>query len=213
MDDTPRIWERQPGEPLLWHRRFERFRLMEPVRKIATVFQQEQEGTEKNGEKQRTIPPGEWYEQAKKWRWDERAAAWDALLDGEIEEQIASERKKVLRSRFALMHKRVEALNAMATQLADMSADDRNIWLKDVKAIGNGKDARQVDLVQFNEGLFREFRGFMADIAAEMGERVKRSEVSAKVQTTGVVGVYLPQKYAIEEEGGDAHAKSVDDIG
>lgn len=177
-DEQQQIWARQAGEPLTWYRRFERYRLMEPIRSIAAVFQDEER--EKKRDKPRTKPTGDWYEAAKKWRWDERVAAWDVYLDGQIEQQIAIERKKVLRSRYALAHKRIEELDRLAQKLIDYAKEEKNIWLLDVKAIGTGPDAERVDLVQFNDALFREIRAHFADIAAELGERVKKKELTGK---------------------------------
>ena len=76
MSDEQQIWARQAGEPLMWYRRFERYRLMQPVRSIVAVFREEKRANE------RDEAPGRWYEEAKKWRWDERVAAWDVYLDG-----------------------------------------------------------------------------------------------------------------------------------
>lgn len=171
-------WERMEGEPDRWYRRYERFRLMEPVRSIAAVFREEE--TEKNREKPRTVPTGDWYEMANRWRWEERAAAWDAHLDAEIEKTIAAERKKILRSGLALQHKRVELLNEKAHKLAEITDRDDGIWIPDVKSIGTGKDAERVDLVQFNDAAFRELREYLADIADEMGERIKKKELTYK---------------------------------
>jgi hypothetical protein len=172
VSDEQQIWARQPGEPLTWYRRFERYRLMVPVRSIVAVFREEK------GRNERDEAPGRWYEEAKKWRWDERVAAWDVYLDGQIEQQIAVERKRVLRSRYALAHKRIEELDRLAQKLIDYAKDEKNIWLLDVKAIGTGPDVERVDLVQFNDALFREIRAHFADIAAELGERVKKKDVT-----------------------------------
>lgn len=155
-------WEKQEGESLLWHRRFERFKSM-PVRSIAAVFREEM------GDNERKEPPGRWYEESKQWRWEERAAAWDAFQDEQVEKQIIAERKKVLRSRYALMHKRVEALDAKAAQLYALSESEGNLW--------NTTDRGGMT---FNGELFRELRGAYADIAAELGERVKRTETTVK---------------------------------
>ncbi len=38
----------------------------------------------------------------------------------------------------------------------------------------------RVDLVQFNDALVREIRACLADIASEMGERVKKTEATLK---------------------------------
>jgi hypothetical protein len=172
-------WDKQSGESDLWYRRFAKFRLMEPVRKIAFVFQEEQ--AEGSRGKQRTEPPGAWYEIAKQWRWEERAAAWDAFQDDQIEKQIITERKKILRSRYALIHKRVELLDRKIQQLVEITDRDDGIWLLDVKSVGTGPTAERVDLVQFNADAFRELREYLGDIAAELGERVKKTDATVTV--------------------------------
>lgn len=198
-EEQQRIWDRQEGESPLWFRRFERFRLMEPVRKIAAVFQEEQ--PEENRGKQRNDPPGVWYEIAKEWRWEERAAAWDAFLDDQLEKQIAQERKKILRSNYALMHKRIELLDRKTQQLAEITDTPDGIWVPDVKSVGTGPNAIQVDLVQFNDAAFRELREYLTDIADEMGERVKttKQEVSGKIDVGGAKEQLLQRLQSLKE--------------
>lgn len=182
-DEQQQPWGRLEGEPDRWYRRYERYRLMEPVRSIAAVYQEEhaeQEESASTDVKRRLKVPGEWYKVAEQWRWDERVAAWDSYLDAEIEKTIATERKKVLRSEFALQHKRVEALNRKIKQLMKITDTDDSIWLADVKSVGTGPTAERVDLVQFNDAAFKELREYLADIADEMGERVKKKEVAYK---------------------------------
>lgn len=176
MSERQELWEQMPDEPLRWYRRFEKFRLMEPVRSIALVFQAEE--TEKNREKPRTKPTGDWYEIAKQWKWEERAAAWDAYQDEQLDKQIIAERKKVLKSHYALMHKRVQELDELATLLRGEIHDRKKYYLTDVKQIGYGEFAERVDLEVFNDKLVSEFRASLADIAAEMGERVKKTETA-----------------------------------
>lgn len=171
------IWERLPDEPLLWFRRFERFRLMTPTRSIAEVFQDEHK-TEKNREKPRKKPTGDWYEQAQQWQWIERVTAWDAVQTTHLEQLIESEKTRVLKEGFAVMHRRVAQLNTLSEQLLQYAQDESKVWLPDVKAIGIGEFTERVDLVQFNDALFREIRACFADIAAELGERVKRKEIA-----------------------------------
>lgn len=195
MSDEPKAWERQPNEPLTWHKRFTRFRLMEPVRSIAAVFQEEE--AERNREKPRTKPTGDWYEIAKEWSWEERVAAWDEFLEEQTEKQLIAERKKVLKSGFAVMHKRVKELDAITTRLIGYLDDENNVWLPDVKAIGTGPHARQVDIVHFNSALFGEIRNYLGDIAAEMGERVKKNETAITSLPANVYIGFNPD----EEEG------------
>lgn len=193
MGDEAKIWDRQDGEPLLWYRRFERFRLMEPVHSIPDAYADEHPAP--NDVKQRQKVPGDWYEKAREWNWEGRVAAWDAFQDAQIEKQIAAERRKVLNNEFALMHRRVQLLNRKVKQLADITDDEDKIWLDDVKSIGSGEFAERVDLKVFNSDAFKELREYLDDMAAEMGERVKttKQEHSGKVDVGGVA-IYLPQK-------------------
>jgi|SRR6185312_5836434 len=176
MDEEQQSWQRQPGEPLNWHKRFTRLRLMDSVRSINAVYAQEF-GT-KNDEKERPKAPGKWYEIAKQWKWEERAGAWDAHLDAQLEQAIAAEEKKVLRQEYALKHKRVAELNRIVTKLIGYLEDESHVWLPDVKAIGTGEFAERVDLVRFNAPLFSEIRAHFDDIAKEKGERVKKSQMA-----------------------------------
>ncbi len=61
-------WARQSNEPGHWYDRLERFRLLGPGRSIEAVYRQERESGR---------PSQHWYAAAKKWRWGERADAWD----------------------------------------------------------------------------------------------------------------------------------------
>src|SRR5579859_8179467 len=61
----------------------------------------------------------------------ERAAREKALAEAE-----QAEITRILTSGYALMHKRVEALNALSQKLEAYLADENKVWLPDVKAIG-----------------------------------------------------------------------------
>lgn len=200
--------ERLPGEPLLWYRRYQRYKLMQPTRSVAKVFQEEE--AEKNGEKQRTKPIGEWYEQAKKWQWEARAAAWDEQQMRDLEKEIAAARARVFTRGYARMDRRIQDLDALAEALYAEALDPDKRWLPDVKSVGTGPTAERVDLIQFNGELIREFRATLTDIAAEMGERVKKTELSAKIHNSGRVAVVLPQKYTLEEKEQPADDNSDD---
>jgi hypothetical protein len=183
-------WARQEGESLTWYNRFTAFRLMVPVHSIPDVFREEdrkkaeKEAAENGGKLReiRTEAPSHWYQEAKKWRWEERAAAWDAYQDALIEKQIAAEEKHVIRTHYALKHKRIAELDAIVSRLIGYLDDEANVWLPDVKAIGVGPVAERViervDIIRFNEAIFAQIRGYLADIAAEKGERVKNSKMA-----------------------------------
>lgn len=122
--------------------------------------------------------------QLEKWssdyKWVERAKQWDAEQARARDEIIAAERAKVLVTGYALMHKRVERLDTLVKKLIEMVDDEDKVWVPDVKSIGTGPTAERVDLVQFNDALFREIRAHFADIASELGERVKKNETTIK---------------------------------
>ena len=140
------------------------------------------------GSKKYNGTPQSWHDAFKKWNWKERAEAYDAHLQQERESIAAVERARILSKGFAQMHKRVEVLDVLAKRLLAAAAQDDRLWLADVKSIGTGPSAKRVDLLTFNEGLIREIRGLLSDIAAETGERVKKTE-TAITQLPG--SVYL----------------------
>lgn len=185
--DEHKPWEQRPEESAKWFARFERYRLMEPPRSITIVFQQEE--VTKNRENPRKKLGGDWYEAAHQFEWEKRAAAWDAEQTAERERQIKAEKERILTTRFALMHKRVEALNALASKLIILTGDEDKVWLKEIKTIGTGKEAKRIETVEFNEGLFREIRGLLADIAAEMGERSKRDKLDITLLPKTYIGI------------------------
>jgi len=96
----------------------------------------------------------------------ERAAREKALAEAE-----QAEITRILTSGYALMHKRVEALNALSQKLEAYLADENKVWLPDVKAIGTGEFAERVDLVTFNADLVKEYRATFDDLAKELGQR------------------------------------------
>jgi hypothetical protein len=73
-DPAPPLWEPLPGEPARWYGRFERFRLAGPARSLLATFNAEH--AERRGTKRRCVP-GAWVQAARRWRWRERAEAWD----------------------------------------------------------------------------------------------------------------------------------------
>lgn len=196
-------WSQLPDESPLWFGRFERYRLMWP-HSIIRVYHEEwraerkragqgeaekgQEGPGIDINLEQELPkeaPSKWRAMARKHRWVERAAAWDATQIAEIEKQITAEKTRTLLTDYALMYRRVAQLNEQAKQLIAMLDDPNKVWVPDVKSIGTGPDAQRVDLVSFNAALFHEIRATFDDIAKELGERVKKAETK----------VLLPKAY------------------
>ena len=67
-------WDQQPGEPNRWYARFEQFRLAGPNRSLLGTLNADRE---QRGKKKARSIPGAWTENASRWRWRERAVAWD----------------------------------------------------------------------------------------------------------------------------------------
>lgn len=81
---SSREWDRQPGEPMEWYRRFRLFLSLGPQRTIEEAYRR---WTGEAGE-----PDPVWIEMARNWRWADRAARFDeAGVDLAEEEFSASE--------------------------------------------------------------------------------------------------------------------------
>jgi hypothetical protein len=102
----------------------------------------------------------------------ERQRRESALAEAE-----QAEIQRVLTSGYALMHRRVEALDRLAQKLERYLGDENKVWLPDAKIIGTGESAERVDLIHFNDALVREYRAIFDDLAKELGQRVKKQEI------------------------------------
>jgi phage terminase small subunit len=107
----------------------------------------------------------------------------DLAIIAERERREATQREEeqleiahILNAGYAAMHRRVEALDKLAKKLESYMEDEQKIWLPDVKAVGTGEFAERVDLVTFNDALISEYRATFADLAAELGHRVKKTK-------------------------------------
>jgi hypothetical protein len=115
-----------------------------------------------------------------RYGWVERAAQYDAQLEAEKN----AEAQRIMREGLALAHERVRKLDALAgfleEQLYEQGKDGKhhNVWMPDVKSVGYGENAEIVTIEHFNASLIREFRDTLADLAAETGGRVKKSEIT-----------------------------------
>lgn len=111
MDDE-QIWQQQPGEPARWYARFELFRLAGPDRSLLGSVHTEEANCSRDKRSARV--PGAWDQAARKWRWRERAEAWDAsrqeLVRKEEEAAFTLRRKVWLSQSQALQSKAAERL-------------------------------------------------------------------------------------------------------
>lgn len=178
MDEERKAWYQKDGEKTLWHETtkalavFNEYCLLGPSRSLAKLAKKDGKSTA-------------YVRQLERWsstfHWQERARAYDEHIRAEEDRILAAEKEKVLRSGFALMHERVEALDKLTRKLISYAHDEKNVWLPDVKSVQVGKfDYERVDIVHFNAPLFTLIDKYFASIAAELGERVKKQEVTGK---------------------------------
>lgn len=175
-NEERKSWEQMEGESSLLYGRFTVYLRLGTKRSIATVYKKE-----KKGEKGSNIPHGSWYDVEKEWKWKERAKDYDEWQRAEEDRIIAEEREKVLRSGFALQHKRIKELDRLARKLIRYTNDEEKIWIPETKTTTFGEEKSQiVEKIVFNAPLFTVIEKYQASIAAEMGERVKKQELTGK---------------------------------
>lgn len=183
MSEERKPWEQMidKGEPDLWYGRFRAYLRLGTKRSIASVFQK----TEKNREKQRLEVTGHWYEAAKTWGWESRARDYDEHQRAEEDRIIAEEREKVLRSGYALMHKRVKTLDRLSRKLEQIEKDESKVWLTETRTttMGEGKSV-VIEKTTFNHQLYILIDKYFDSIAKEVGDRVKKQELDVKSNDT-----------------------------
>jgi hypothetical protein len=169
----------EEGEPDLWYGRFVKFMRLGTKRSIRSVFLKESK--QKQAKASTNVGPG-WCEAAKAWEWDKRARTYDEHIRAEEDRIIAEERDKVLRSGFALQHKRIQIYNRLADKLIGYARDESKVWLcetRTFKASHEGEEDTQiVEKVVFNAPLFQVIDRYLGAVAAEMGERVKKKDIA-----------------------------------
>ena len=101
-----------PGEPAKWYIRYSRYRLAGPGRTVDRVWR----GEAPNGAKGRSAP-GSWDRAVRRWRWAERASAWDLAEVHRLAEEDAADRIEARQWRRALLH---EAAGKVEAALAAM---------------------------------------------------------------------------------------------
>jgi hypothetical protein len=105
-------WDRQLGELALWFGRFEAFRLLGTERTIEDTWRSKSlEVT-----KRRKRPGSAWYKAALKWKWIERAEAWDAAEKARIDKEWEARRVALKDADYELGQK----MRALAQRLISM---------------------------------------------------------------------------------------------
>ncbi|HIP95827.1 MAG TPA: hypothetical protein EYH32_01285 [Anaerolineae bacterium] len=105
MTDAP--WERQRDEqgnlePARWFYRFDTFyRPLGPERSLLAAYNA---WLAQRGVKRRNSVPRSWQRAAEKWRWKQRAEAWDAWQRQKRLEEEEEERRRWRKRRLELLH-------------------------------------------------------------------------------------------------------------
>jgi hypothetical protein len=118
MSDTmppSESWDRQPGETNRWYSRFERYRLAGPGRSLLGTLNHERRDT---GLPKKAKVPGAWNRACARWRWRERAEAWDEQQRHQARAVHAQEMEDMNRRHIqeakALQSTAVQGLRALA---------------------------------------------------------------------------------------------------
>jgi|GEM_PF-2392634 hypothetical protein len=187
--DATQPWERQPKEPTQLYERFQRYLLLGPARSVYAAYRAELAERARARQKKlsitRTGLPQSWREQSKRWRWSERAQAFDEAERAKRYAAYQARADEILREGLAQRFARVEELKHLAELLrAEVLTEDKR-WLPDAKWIG-GEFGERVDIVRFNSALVEQYRQTLEDLAMELGERVRGMKVSGSIGVTQI---------------------------
>jgi len=99
-----------------------------------------------------------------------------------------------LHTGFAVKENRVKALQLLGDKmLAELTREaDNRLWTTMVKGIGSNENYERVEYEEFNKAEVDSFRGVLDDISAEVGQRVRKTDL-----TSG--GKPLPRTPSISE--------------
>lgn len=86
-----------------------------------------------------------------------------------------------LASGFAIKDNRVAALQKLASRMLEelTRAEDNRLWTKNVKGIGSLENWERYEYEEFNKAEIEQLRGVLDDISAEVGERIRRADVTS----------------------------------
>lgn len=110
-----------------------------------------------------------------------------------LEEILEEGETSSLKTGLALKENRVAKLQLLADKmLADLlDKDDSSMWLLQVKGIGSQDNYERVEYLEFNKAEVDAVRGVLDDIAAEVGERVKKSQPNLNVDLSKLTDAQL----------------------
>lgn len=167
--DQREPWEQLEGEDNLWYDRFTLFRLLGSKRTLSAAHRQEVAKSRKKSQ----YLPGSWRDAAKQWQWKERAEVWDAQRREDLECEV----DQVLSEGLALMHERVRSLKKRADKIDKLLDKEKKP----------------------SSYLVEQWRGLLADIADEVGQRIK----TTKQELTGKDGGPMQTILCLPDNGDD----------
>lgn len=115
-----------------------------------------------------------------KFQWVARADAWDRLQAAQAQAVYETRRQRILETGLAQTHERLDKLYAIFDRLYEDFQAEENVWMHEDKGIGSGENFTVIDTVRFNAALVTEIRNTLADIAAEVGGRPRKTELTGK---------------------------------
>lgn len=129
-------------------------------------------------------PPSKSYPTIANWSknfgWVRRAEAFDRDQAAQSQAAYESRRQRILETGLAQKHERLEKLYEMFDRLYEDFRTDANVWMHEEKGIGAGENFKVIDTVRFNAALVAEIRNTLADIAAEVGGRPRKTELTGR---------------------------------
>jgi hypothetical protein len=100
--------------------------------------------------------------------------------DVKLDEIKAQDETSALTTGLSLKENRVKLLHDLAGLLSRDIFEGKRLWLDQAKGIGSAENYERIDYQEFNTAEVAQLRGLLDDIATEVGERVKRQEVTGK---------------------------------
>lgn len=85
-----------------------------------------------------------------------------------------------LKTGLSLKENRVKILHDLADLLCKDLFENNMMWLDQAKGIGSGPTWEKYEYQEFNAAEIAQLRAVLDDIAAEVGERVKKQEITGK---------------------------------
>lgn len=112
LTDEPPPYERLPDEPPVQFERFHAYLMMGPNRSLIGSYKIFCDAARK-GLKRPVDLPGSWKETARRWRWRERAAAWDAEQREKREQEVDAQKREIYGELLAMGRKLLKSAEQM----------------------------------------------------------------------------------------------------